>query len=156
MADLKKRLEKELEALTEELRKELPREIKKARAMGDLRENAEYQSALERQGYVKVRIAQIRKKLSNLSMISLDKIPKDCISLGSKVLILDLDSEEEISYEIVMNDESDPGKGMISIGSPIAKSLLGKRDGDEVQVVTPSGKRRFEILEFQTIHDNEE
>ncbi len=156
MSSHRKKLEKELESLSHELRSILPGEIKKARAMGDLRENAEYQSALERQGYVRARIASIRKKLSEISMLPLEKIPHDVISLGSKVRLRDLDTGKEISYEIVMNDESDPQNGLISIGSLVAKSLLGKEDGDEVEVVTPSGKKRFEVVEFKTIHDSEE
>ena len=156
MSEHKKRLEKELGELTEELRKVLPKEIQKARALGDLSENAEYQSALERQSYVRARIGQIRKKLSDISMIQLDKIPLDVISLGSKVRLKDLSTGNEVRYEIVMNDESNPEIGLISIGSPVGKSLIGKADGDEVEVITPSGKKRFEIMEFKTIHDNEE
>ena len=156
MSEYKKKLEKELESLTHELRKVLPKEIKKARDHGDLSENAEYHSALERQGYVRARIAQIGKKLSEISMLPLDQIPRGVISLGSKVRLLDLDSGKEIEYEIVMNDESDPQKGLISIGSPVGKSLLGKEKGDEVEATTPSGKKRFEVVNFQTIHDSEE
>ncbi len=153
---MKKRLEKELESLHRELRFDLPKEIKKAMAMGDLRENAEYQAALERQGFVKLRISQIKKKLLDLSMIKIDKIPKDRVALGSKVLLEDLNSGKEVAYEIVMNGESNPEKGMISLGSPIARNLIGKREGDEITVVTPSGKKNFEILKLITIHDGEE
>lgn len=156
MSEHKKRLEKELGALTEELRKVLPKEIQKARALGDLSENAEYHAALERQSYVRARIAHIRKKLSDISMIQLDKIPRDVISLGSKVRLKDLNTGNEVRYEIVMNDESNPEMGFISIGSPVAKSIIGKEEGDEVEVITPSGKKRFEIMEFKTIHDSEE
>lgn len=156
MSDMKRRLEKELESMHRELRIELPQEIKRALAMGDLRENSEYHAALERQNFVKSRIAQIKKKLLDLSMIKLDKIPGDRVALGSRVLLEDLDSGKEISYELVMDGESDPAKGMISLGSPIARSLIGKKEGDEVIVVTPSGNKSFEILELVTIHDSEE
>ncbi len=156
MSSIKKSLEKELESLKRELRVELPQEIKRALAMGDLRENAEYHAALERQNFVKSRIGQIKKKLHDLSMIKLDKIPRDRVALGSKVFLEDLDSGKEVFYEIVMVGESDPDNSMISLGSPIAKSLIGKGEGDEVTVKTPSGTKNFEILKLVTIHDRKD
>ncbi len=153
---MKQRLEKELEILKKELRVDLPQEIKKALAMGDLRENAEYHAALERQNLVKSRIGQIKRRLQDLSLIKLDKIPKDCVALGSKVFLENLDTGEEVCYEIVLEGESDPSNGMISLKSPIARSLLGKKEGDEVTVITPSGVKNFEILKLVTVHNSED
>jgi transcription elongation factor GreA len=153
---MKQRLEKELKILTRELRVDLPQEIKKALAMGDLRENAEYHAALERQNFVKSRIGQIKRRLQDLSLMKLDKIPTDRVALGSKVFLEDLDSGKEIFYEIVMEGESDPAKGMISLRSPIAKSLIGKKKGDEVTVTIPSGIKNFEILKLVTVHNSDD
>src|SRR5437867_5725430 len=147
------RLEKELQALEREYRHELPQEIKRALAMGDLRENAEYHSALDRQSYVKARMGQLAKRLGELASFNVDAIPKDKVGLGSTVVLVDLDSEVEVTYKLVMNDDTDASRNQISIGSPIARGLAGRRVGDEVTIQIPSGTRKFEIVELRTLHD---
>jgi transcription elongation factor GreA len=153
MEALKKKLESEIEALERELHVDLPREIAKARAHGDLSENAEYHAAKERQGIVNARLGQLRARLREVSMIDMTRIPRDRVGLGSKVLVLDSLKEEEITYCLVTVEEADVSKGRISTASPIGKSLLGKRAGDTVRVEIPGGSRDFEILELKTIHD---
>jgi transcription elongation factor GreA len=153
MEALKKKLESEIEALERELHVDLPREIAKARAHGDLSENAEYHAAKERQGIVNARLGQLRARLREVSMIDMTRIPRDRIGLGSSVLVLDSVKEEEIRYWLVTVEEADVSKGRISTTSPIGKGLLGKRAGDTVRVEIPGGSREFEILELKTIHD---
>lgn len=153
MEDLIKKLQDEISALEYELRNELPKEILKARAHGDLRENAEFHAAKERQRYVDARLAQLKKRMAELSLIDLTKIPRDRVGLGSRVVVLDQDKDEEITYKIVASEESDAANGLISTNSPIGRGLLGKKVGDEVTITIPSGKRRMEILELTTIHD---
>jgi transcription elongation factor GreA len=153
MEALKKKLESEIEALERELHVDLPREIAKARAHGDLSENAEYHAAKERPGIVNARLGQLRARLREVSMIDMTRIPRDRVGLGSRVLVLDSVKEEEITYCLVTVEEADVSKGRISTASPIGKSLLGKRAGDTVRVEIPGGSRNFEILELKTIHD---
>jgi transcription elongation factor GreA len=153
MEAVRNRLIEELKGLERELRIELPREIKAALAMGDLRENAEYHAALERQGFVRARIGQLKTRLGELGTMNLDNIPRDRVSLGTKLTLLDLDRDEEITYELVFPELADLGKGLVSIASPIGKGLVGKQDGDLVTIKIPSGQKRFEILEFTTVHD---
>lgn len=153
MEALKKRLESEIEAFERELHVDLPREIAKARAHGDLSENAEYHAAKERQGIVNARLGQLRARLREVSMIDMSRIPRDRIGLGSTVLVLDSVKEEEIMYRLVTVEEADVSKGQISTASPIGKSLLGKRAGDTVRVEIPGGTRELEILELKTIHE---
>jgi transcription elongation factor GreA len=153
MEVVRNRLLEELKSLERELRVELPKEIKAALAMGDLRENAEYHAALERQGFVRARIGQIRTRLGELGTMSLDNIPKDRVSIGTKLTLLDLDSEEEVTYELVFPELADHPSGRVSIASPIGKGLVGKQEGDIVTIKIPSGQKRFEVLEFTTVHD---
>jgi len=156
MREAKVKLEEELRALERELRIELPQEIKKALAMGDLRENAEYHAALDRQRYVKARIGQLRQRLGELGMMDLSQIPRDRVGLGSAVTLLDLDTDAEIVYELVIPEMSDLTKGLISIASPIGQGLLNRRVGDEVTIPIPSGRRRYELVEVRTVHEKEE
>lgn len=150
---IKDRLEQELHALEQELKISLPRELHTALAHGDLRENSEYQSALQRQEYVRARIAQVQKQLSDLSMVNLDKLPRDRVAYGSTIDLADLDSGEKITYKLTIGDDVDPENGLISVSSPIGASLVGKQEGDEVVVRTPAKVRRFEIVRLRTIHD---
>lgn len=154
MQDLKKKLEDEIALLENELRIELPREISKARAHGDLSENAEYHAAKERQGMVNARLGQLRARLRQLSMIDFTRIPRDRVGLGSSVTVLDLTKEEEITYKLVTSEQADVAKGRISTTSPIGRSLLGKHVGDTVKVTIPGGTREMEILQLITIHDS--
>jgi transcription elongation factor GreA len=151
--NLKEKLETELKTLERELRIELPQEIKKALAMGDLRENAEYHAALERQSYVKARIGQLRLRLQELSLIRVEDIPRDRIGLGSQFKVMDLDGDKEIRYELVLPEEADPSTGKVSITSPLGKGFQGRAVGEEVAIQVPSGRRTYEILDLKTIHD---
>ena len=153
MLDLKKKLEEEIAALDIELRIDLPREISKARAHGDLSENAEYHAAKERQGIVNARLGQLRARLRELSMIDLTRIPRDRVGLGSSVTVLDLTKDEEITYRLVTSEDADVAQGRISTTSPIGKGLLGKQVGDTVKVQIPGGVREMEIIQLITIHD---
>ena len=153
MREVKKRLAAELQGLEHEFRVELPKEIRTAVAMGDLKENAEYHAALERQAFVRARIGQLRERLAQLSSLNLSQIPKDRVALGSKVSLENLDTGEELTYELVIPELADLEAGLISIASPIGKSLIGMRPGEEVTVKIPSGTRRFEVVELQTLHD---
>jgi len=155
MLDIKKKLQEEIAALEYELRNELPREILKARAHGDLSENAEYHAAKERQGLVNARLGQLQKRLADFSMIDLDKIPRDRVGLGSRVVVLDAKTNVEIKYELVTSEEADAAHGRISTASPIGKALLGKEVGDTVKMQTPGGVKELEILELVTIHELE-
>ncbi len=155
MLDIKKKLQEEIAALEYELRNELPREILKARAHGDLSENAEYHAAKERQGLVNARLGQLQKRLADFSMIDLDKIPRDRVGLGSRVVVLDTKTNSEIKYELVTSEEADAPRGKISTASPIGKALIGKEVGDTVKMQTPGGVKELEILELATIHELE-
>lgn len=152
-ADIRKRLEEEIQALEKELREELPRALKIAAAQGDLSENADYSAARERQDFVRVRLGHLKQRVADLSMINFDKIPRDRISLGSRVVLLDVDKNEEITYKLVTSEDANAPEGLISTTSPIGRSLLNKREGDTVEAKIPSGTRTFEVISFTTMHD---
>ena len=147
-----KRFEDEIQALERELKQELPREIQRARELGDLRENAEYQAAKERQRFVEARIGMLRARLSQISLLNLDKLPRDRAALGSTVRLREAEGETVV-YQLVMPEDADPGKGFISTASPIGRAIVGKEIGDEISVPTPGGVRAFEIVELTTIHE---
>ena len=151
---IKKKLEEEIKQLERELHHELPKEIRAARAHGDLSENAEYHMAKQRQSYVDARLAQLKQRMAELSMVNLDNLPKDKAAFGSRVVVYDGDKDERIEYKLVTSEESDVTKGLISTTSPIGRSLMGKRVGDTATVVTPNGKRELEILKLTTIHED--
>ncbi len=153
MEELKKRLQEEITKLEYELRNELPKEILRAREYGDLSENAEYSAAKERQGIVNARIGQLQKRMGELSMIDMTKIPRDRVGLGSTVVVLDVNKDEEFTYRLVTSDETDVAKGLISTSSPIGKGLLNKQVGDEVSITIPGGAKLFEIIKLTTIHE---
>jgi transcription elongation factor GreA len=153
MDALKKKIQDEINALEYELRNELPKEILKARAHGDLSENAEYHAAKERQAYVNARLGQLQSRLREFSMVDVSKIPRDRVGLGSSVVVLDIDKDEEQTYNLVTSEETDVAKGRISTSSPIGKGLLGKKVGDTVKIQIPGGLREMEILSLTTIHD---
>ncbi len=155
MEELKKKLQEEIAALEHELRSELPAEIRKARAHGDLSENAEYHAAKERQGYVNARLNQLKQRLAQFSMVDLSKISHDKIGLGSEVVVLDLNKNEEITYRLVTSEETNVAQGKISTGSPIGRGLLGKEVGDVVKIQIPGGVREMEVIKLTTIHDLE-
>jgi transcription elongation factor GreA len=153
MIDIKKKLQDEIAILELEMRVELPKAILTARAHGDLKENAEYHAAKERQGMVNARLNQLKQRLAEVSMIDFSKIPVDRIGLGSEVVVLDIKKDEEITYILVMTEETDASRGMISTGSPIGRSLVGKEAGDVVKVQLPGGMKELEILKVKTIHE---
>jgi transcription elongation factor GreA len=153
MTDVKKKLQDEISALEYELHVELPREILKARAHGDLSENAEYHAAKDRQGFVNARLGQLKKRLADMSMVDFSKIPRDRVGLGSKVVVLDVTRDEEVVYNLVTSEEADAANGKISTTSPIGRALLNKEVGDEVKVQSPGGVKQLEILKLTTIHD---
>lgn len=156
MEELIKKLQEEIAALDIELRIELPREISKARAHGDLSENAEYHAAKERQSFVDARLSQLRTRLREIAMIDMSKIPRDRVGLGSTVVVLDIDKEERVRYKLVTSEDVDVPKGLISTSSPIGRGLLGKQVGDSVKIQIPGGLREMEIVELITIHDGKE
>jgi transcription elongation factor GreA len=153
---IKKRLEEEIKALERELTQELPAEIKKAVALGDLSENAEYHMAKQRQVFVNARLGQLKKRMGELAMVNLANIPRDKVGFGASVVVFDSSKDEEITYKLVTSEESDVDKGLISTTSPIGRALLGKKVGDTATVVTPNGKRELEVLKLTTIHDEVE
>jgi len=155
MLDINKKLQEELNNIERELRVDLPKEILRAREHGDLSENAEYKAAKERQAFLEGRKAQLQKRLASLSLVNLDKIPPDRAAYGSRIVLYDLETEKEVEYTLVSPEESDAGKGLISITSPIGKSLVGKMEGDDVEIITPSSRRNYEIRRLTTIHQME-
>jgi transcription elongation factor GreA len=152
-SEVKQKLQAELDELETELRIHLPKEIKRAREFGDLRENSEYQTALQRQTMVKARIRELRQRISEVSSIDLSRIPRDKAAYGSTLVLYDSQRDEEVTYRLVTPEESNPSEGFISTVSPIGRSLMGKEEGDEVVVSIPSGSRRFEIRRLKTLHD---
>lgn len=150
---IKKKLLEEIQALERELTHDLPQEIKKARALGDLSENAEYHMAKQRQEYVNARLGQLKRRMGELSLVNLANIPKDKVAFGSTVRVFDNQKNEKLEYKLVTSEESDVSKGLISTTSPIGRALMGKKAGDTATVVTPTGNRELEILELTTIHD---
>jgi len=153
MEELKKKLQEEINTLEHELRSELPKEILKARAHGDLSENAEYHAAKDRQGFVNARLGQLKKRLAEFSMVDVSKIPRDKVGLGSTIVVLDYQKDEETTYKLVPSEETNVSKGLISTRSPIGRGLLGKKAGDVARIQSPGGFREMEILRLTTIHD---
>ena len=151
-AQILKKFEDEIAALDKELKTELPREIKRARELGDLRENAEYQAAKERQRLVESRISMLQTRVRQISLMDLDRIPRGKVGFGSTVHLKD-NAGQAIVYQLVMPEDANVENGLISTASPIGRALLNKEPGDEVTVQTPSGVRRFEIVKLVTVHD---
>jgi transcription elongation factor GreA len=150
--DFKKKIQDEISQLEHELNHELPQELKKAVALGDLSENAEYHMAKQRQEFVRARLGQLTKRMGELSMINLAALPKDRAALGSTLVVYDNTKDKELTYKLVTSEDSDVTKGLISTTSPIGKALMGKRPGDVTEVVTPLGKREMEVLKLTTVH----
>lgn len=150
---IKRKLEDEIRALEHELAHELPKEIKKAAALGDLSENAEYHMAKQRQELVNARLGQLKRRMSELALVNLSNIPKDRVAFGSRVKVFDNSKDAELEFKLVTSEETDVTKGFISTTSPIGKALMGKKVGDTAVVVTPNGRREMEILNLTTIHE---
>src|SRR5262245_59142783 len=154
--EIKQKIQEELRQLESELRTEIPQELKTAVALGDLSENADYQAARHRQDYVRARIGNLRKRLADLSMIDTTRLPHDRVAYGSTVVAYDVDSGDEVTYTLVMAEDADIAQNKISTSSPVGRGFMGRSEGDEVEITTPAGKRRFEIVKLRTIHDSEE
>ena len=152
-ARLIKRFEDEIAQLDYELTHDLPKEIQRARELGDLRENAEYAAAKERQRFVEARVSMLRARVSQIQLMNLERIPHDRAGFGSKLTLRE--NGRELVYELVMPEDADPDRGLVSVASPIGRALVGKESGDEVVAPTPGGQRTFEILSLTTIHDEE-
>ncbi len=155
MEAVKKKLQEELAVLEHELHFKLPKDIQHAREFGDLKENAEYKAAKERQTMVQARISQLQQRLMEVDSIDVSKLPTDRVAYGSSVVLFDLEKEEKVKYRLVTSEESDPDNGLISTVSPIGQALMGREEGDEVKVKTPTGWRTFEIDKLTTIHEQE-
>ncbi len=151
-AKIVKKFEDEINELQRELHRELPKAIQSARELGDLKENSEYHAAKDRQSIVNARIAMLKKRVAEISIMNLDKIPRDRAAFGSTVELRE-DNGEPVTYQLVMPEEADAAKGLISTSSPIGRAIVGKSVGDEINVTTPSGTRNFEIVKLVTIHD---
>ncbi|MGH9557381.1 MAG: GreA/GreB family elongation factor [Terriglobales bacterium] len=150
---VRKKLEQEIQGLERELNHELPKELKKAAAMGDLSENAEYHMAKQRQEFVRARLGQLKQRMADLSLVNLNNIPKDRVAFGSRVVVFDQSKNAEIEYRLVTSEEANVEQGLISTTSPIGRSLMGKKVGDTTVVVTPNGQRELEVLKLSTIYD---
>ncbi len=150
---IKKKLQEEITLLEHELTTELPAEIKKAVALGDLSENAEYHMAKQRQVFVNARLGQLKKRMAELSLVNLANIPRDRVAFGASIVVFDSTKNEELTYKLVTSEESDVSQGLISTTSPIGRALVGKKVGDVAVVITPGGSRELEVLKLTTIHD---
>lgn len=153
MEEIKAKLKAELAELETELHINLPRAIQHAREFGDLSENAEYKAAKDKQRMVEARISLLNQRLIEVESIDISKIPTDVAAYGSVLVLYDTDKDEKVTYELVTSEESDPDNGKISTVSPIGAALMGKEEGDEVRVKTPTGFRNFEIARLTTIHE---
>jgi transcription elongation factor GreA len=141
-------LKKELENLKKNERPQNIKAIEEARAHGDLSENAEYAAAKDRQGFIEGRIIDLEFKLATLDVIATDKLPKDRVVFGSKVVLENIETGEDVVYQLVGPDESDIENGRISISSPLGKAIIGRKPGDELTLQVPAGKRSYELLEI--------
>src|SRR5580693_9270739 len=147
-----KRLRKDLEVLKRELTVDLPKELERARAHGDLSENAEWAMAKQRQEFLRARLSNLEARVAELAMINLESIPRDTVGLGSKVELEDLDEGVRVEYEIVVPEEVDGSQNRISLSSPLGRALIGKAAEDDIEVVTPKGKRAYMVKKLTTIH----
>jgi transcription elongation factor GreA len=153
-AQLIKRFEDEINELERELKTQLPKEIQRARELGDLRENAEYQAAKERQSFLQARIGMLKKRVAEIQLMNVDKIPHAKVGLGSTVHVRERATGEVIVYQLVMPEDADVERGWISTASPIGRAFLNREEGDDIAARTPNGERHFEIVKLVTIHDN--
>ena len=147
------KLEKELKDIKQALLVDIPQEIARAAGQGDLSENAEYEQALAKRDMFQNKMVTLEKRIAEVASLDISRLPKSRAAYGSKVTILDLDSEEEFTYTLVLPEELDSHPQHLSISSPIGMALVGQEEGNEVRVQIPAGVRRFEILELKTIHD---
>jgi transcription elongation factor GreA len=146
------KLEKELKHLREVIRPEVVKQIEEARAHGDLSENAEYDAAKDRQGMTEARLRHVETQLATAEVIDVQTLPEsNLVVFGSTVDLLDVETDEELSYRLVGQEEASVKNGDVSFDSPVGRALLGKREGDEAKVIAPRGTRTFEILEVRYV-----
>ncbi|MFQ5716838.1 MAG: GreA/GreB family elongation factor [Nitrospinales bacterium] len=149
------KLEKELLESEKELKVDIPRALKTAVAMGDLSENAEYKAAKERQMFLESRVSLLQKRISDITSLNINQIPKDRSALGSSLYLKELETGDSKTYQLVFPEEVSPEEGKISPGSPIGKALLGKRQGEVITISLPEQTKVYEIVRLVTIHDNQ-
>jgi transcription elongation factor GreA len=147
-----KRLRKEMSSLKRELTVDLPKELERARAHGDLTENAEWAMAKQRQEFLRARLSNLEARVAELATINLDSIPRDTVGLGSRVELEDLDEGRTMAYDIVVPEEVDGSQNRISLSSPLGRALIGKGVDDDIEVQTPKGKRAYVVKKLSTIH----
>lgn len=147
------KLEHDLKEIKQALLVDIPQEIARAASQGDLSENAEYEQALAKRDMFQNKMVTLEKRIAEVASLDISRLPKTRAAYGSEVTILDLDSEEEFTYKLVLPEELDGHPHHLSISSPIGSALVGQEEGGEVRVQIPAGIRRFEILELKTIHD---
>lgn len=150
------RLNEEFKELEYELKTKLPEEIGKAASLGDLSENAEYEAALDRQRLLQSKYRQLKARINEVAQIDVSRLPKDRIGYGSIVELFDVEEEKDITYQLVMPEDADIKKNRISVSSPIGKSLMGKREDDEVHVIIPSGRKHYEVVGITAYHQTEQ
>jgi transcription elongation factor GreA len=151
LRDVKQKLEEEMQRIEHELRVTLPKEIQAALGQGDLSENAEYESAKNRQSTIQARFAQIQKRLADLSRIDVSGVPKDRAGLGSEVTVENLESGEEVRYTLVIPELADGNKSFVSMASPVGKALMNRRVGDTVTITIPRGTLEYEVRRIVTL-----
>ena len=151
LREVKQKLEEEMQRIEHELRVTLPMEIQAALGQGDLSENAEYESAKNRQSTIQARFAQIQKRLADLSRIDVTGVPKDRAGLGSEVTVENLESGEEILYTLVIPELADGNKSFVSMASPVGKALMNRRVGDTVTITIPRGTLEYEVRRIVTL-----
>jgi transcription elongation factor GreA len=151
-----KKLDDELLMSQKELQVDIPKAILIAREHGDLKENAEYKAAKERQTFLQARISLLQKRISDVTSLDIEKIPRDRSGLGSAMLLADTKTGEEKKFQLVFPEDVDPEAGKISGGSPIGRALMGKQEGDEVIISLPDQKIEYEVVRIKTIHDYSE
>lgn len=150
--EIKQRLAEEVERLNHELAVTLPETLARALAMGDLRENADYQAAIERQQFIHARLSHLRARLARLADVDLARIPTDRVGLGSRVEVEDASTGSRETYEMVVPDAMDPDAGHVSVASPLGRALLDRRAGDAVEVRLPGGVRQLLVVKLETVH----
>ena len=151
----KKQLKEELEQLKYEFKIELPRVIAEARAYGDLKENAEYHAARERQSFVQARMGQVSEQLAQMNELDISNIPRDRVGYGSTVTVIDRNTGDSIEFTFVSSNEVNPSEGKISLSSPFGNALLNRTAGEDVEINVPAGKRQYFIEKLVTIHGEE-
>jgi transcription elongation factor GreA len=146
------KLEADRRALKQALLVDIPKEIAAAASQGDLSENADYELALSKRDTFQAKLVALEQRIGEVASLNVTRLPRGEIAYGSRVRLLDLDTEEEVTYRLVLPEELDGDPALLSISSPIGHALLGKREGDDVSVRIPSGTKRFEVLDLQTVH----